>query len=101
MFYILKEMAAKSTLQIAEELGRDYDSVLNFVHEAHGVASRHAQKVALEGVIELDEVYVHAGDKGQKRGRARRRGLRRRGRGSWEGDKPPVVTIVKRGSDRR
>ena len=29
MFYILKEMEIKSSYQIAEELDRDYDSVLN------------------------------------------------------------------------
>jgi transposase-like protein len=35
MFYILKEMEAKSTLQISRELGRDYESVLRFVREVH------------------------------------------------------------------
>jgi len=48
----------------------------------------------------LDEVYVHAGDKGKRKGKARRRALRKRGRGSWEGDKPPVI-MVKRGRDLR
>jgi len=33
MFYILKEMEAKSTRQISLEIDRDYDSVLRFVHE--------------------------------------------------------------------
>jgi predicted RNA-binding Zn-ribbon protein involved in translation (DUF1610 family) len=84
MFYILKEMEAKSTLQISEELGRDYDS-------------KYARRISLEGVVEVDEVYVHAGQKGKKRDVGRRRGLRKRGRGTWENDKPPVLTIVKRG----
>jgi hypothetical protein len=57
----------------------------------------------LEGVIEVDEVYVHAGEKGKKKenGIGRRRGLRKRGRGTWEKDKPPVLTIVKRGSSQK
>jgi transposase-like protein len=49
MFYILKEMEAQSTHQIAEELGRDDDSVLRFVREVHEMASRYAQGMALEG----------------------------------------------------
>jgi hypothetical protein len=84
MFYILKEMEAKSTLQISEGLGRDYDS-------------KYARRISLEGVVEVKEVYVHAGEKGKKRDVGRRRGLRKRGKGTWEGDKPPVLTIVKRG----
>ena len=47
MFYILKEMEAKSTLQISEELGRDYDSVLRFVHEVHEIASKYARRISL------------------------------------------------------
>ncbi len=33
MFYILGNIPYKSTMEISEELGRDYKSVLNFVHE--------------------------------------------------------------------
>jgi transposase-like protein len=103
MFYIIKEMETKSALQISEELGRDYDSVLNFIHKVHRLSCEHSKKITLEGVIEVDEVYVHAGEKGKKKGNGigRRRGLRKRGRGTWEKDKPPVLTIVKRGSSQK
>lgn len=102
MFYILKEMEAKSTRQIALELDRDYDSVLRFVHEVHHLASKHAQKeFSLEGIVELDETYVHSGKKGVKQRKPRKRGLRKRGRGTWKDDKPPVMTMVKRGNTRR
>jgi hypothetical protein len=74
MFYILKEMEAKSTLQISRELGRDYESVLRFVREVHERASGYARGISLEGVVEVDEVYVHAGKKG------------RGGRGGAEGE---------------
>jgi hypothetical protein len=67
------------------------------VREVHEIASKYARRISLEGVVEVDEVYVHAGEKGEKEGDSRRRGLRKRGRGTWEGDKPPVLTIVKRG----
>ncbi|MEM0467114.1 MAG: IS1595 family transposase [Candidatus Thermoplasmatota archaeon] len=73
MFYILKEMEGKSTNQIAHELDRDYASVLDFVHTVHNKASRHAQKISLEGIVELDEAYIHAGAKGKKQTNARKR----------------------------
>jgi hypothetical protein len=38
MFYILKEMERKSTLQISKELERKYDSVLAFVREVQEIA---------------------------------------------------------------
>jgi transposase-like protein len=97
MFYILKKMEAKSTLQISKELGRDYDSAFRFVHEVHEIASKYARRISLEGVVEVDEVYVHAGQKGKKRDVGRRRVLRKRGRGTWGNDKPPVLTIEKGG----
>lgn len=98
MFYIIKEMEAKSTRQISLEINRDYDSVLRFVHEVQHMASKHAEKVSLEGIVEFDETYVHAGRKGKKKRKPRKRGLRTRGRGTWKKDKPPVMTMVKRGN---
>lgn len=55
----------------------------------------------LDGENEIDEIYVISGWKGCPGGialdrPARRRGLKKRGRGNWEGDKPPVTAIVQR-----
>ncbi|MHC1587797.1 MAG: hypothetical protein ACXQTX_04950 [Candidatus Syntropharchaeia archaeon] len=44
----------------------------------------------------IEEIYITAGEKGIKQDRPRRRGLRRRGRGTYEGDKPPVQTFTER-----
>ncbi|MHC1567546.1 MAG: hypothetical protein ACXQTD_07540 [Candidatus Syntropharchaeia archaeon] len=41
-------------------------------------------------------IYITAGEKGIKQDRPRRRDLRRRGRGTYEGDKPPVQTFTER-----
>lgn len=101
MFYILKEMETKSTNQISHELDRDYDSVLHFVHEVQHMASKYAEGFTLEKIVELDETYVHAGRKGKKKRKPRKRGLRTRGRGTWKKDKPPVITMVKRGNTPR
>ena len=76
MFYILKEMEAKSSLQISEEVGRDYDSVLNFVHEVQALAS--SKSIGIEGILELDEAYIHSGEKGKKKDRPRGRASRKR-----------------------
>jgi hypothetical protein len=61
-----------------------------------------APRVTLAGPVEIDEVYVSAGLKGRKRDREpRSRGLSKHGRGSCGEDKPPVFTLVDRGSDQR
>ena len=64
-FYIIWSMPHKSTKLIAEELNRNYQAVLNFVHKVQKTAGN--SKVRLEDVIEIDEVYPHAGSKGFKK----------------------------------
>jgi hypothetical protein len=63
--------------------------------------SKYTHGISLEGMMEVDKVYVHAAEKGKREGDGRRRGLRKRERGTWEGDKPQVLTIVKRGESRK
>lgn len=66
---------------------------------------KEAQPVKMDGAVESDEIYVTAGLKGRNNrdrirrlGRKpRRRGLRRRGRGTWREDKPPIFILVERG----
>jgi len=96
MFYILKEMENKSTLQISKELGRKYDSVLAFVREMQEIAEKIEGKISLKDLVEIDEIYITAGEKGIKQDRPRRRGLRRRGRGTYDGDKTLVQTFTER-----
>jgi len=50
----------------------------------------------LKDLVEIDEIYITAGEKGNKQDRLRRRSLRRRGRGAYDGDKPPVQTFTER-----
>lgn len=58
-----------------------------------------ASTIRLKGIVELDEVYVTAGLKGKKclRRQPRMRGLKRRGRGTYATDKPPLLGVVERG----
>ena len=61
-----------------------------------------APSIKLSGPVEIDELYVSAGLKGRERdGPSRSRGLSTRGRGTYEGDKLPVFTLVDRGSGKR
>ena len=53
----------------------------------------------LSGVCEADEVSVVAGEKGTKQASPRERGLTKKGRGTFESEKPPVVTLVRRPSE--
>ena len=58
----------------------------------------------LNGTVEFDEAYVIAGLKGHAGGLplgrpARKRGLKKPGRGVWESDKVPVLGLVARGGD--
>ena len=59
----------------------------------------------MDGAVEVDEVYVTAGLKGRNNSprirrlgrKPRHRGLKRRGRGTWSQDKPPIFVLVERG----
>lgn len=59
-----------------------------------------APSITLSGPVEIDAVYVSAGFKGRERDQEpRSRGLATRGRGSYAGDKPPVLTCQLRSVD--
>ena len=54
------------------------------------------------GPVEIDEVYVSAGKKVHERDRpSRSYSLSTRGRGSYDGDKPPVFILADRGTGQR
>ena len=76
MFYIVKEMRSEPTAQIAHDLDRDYEAVLNFVHKIQEVSGE-IDEFDLYGVCEANEVYVTAGEKGleDKDSSPRSRGL--------------------------
>ena len=63
MFYTVKEMRSEPTAQIARDLDRDYEAVLDFVHEVQET-SGNINEFELSKVCEADEVSVTAGEKG-------------------------------------
>ena len=50
--------------------------------------------------MEIDEFYVNAGDKGFKKKNSRRRQLKKRGRGTYESERPPTITVYCRNEKR-
>jgi transposase-like protein len=52
----------------------------------------------LAGKVEIDEMYMAAGEKGSKtlKRPPRKRGLKLRGRGTYDKDKPPIAGAVER-----
>jgi len=62
------------------------------------ISGRLAKKLVgkLKGEVEIDETYVSAGQKGTNctYGAPRKRGLKLRGRGTYDKDKPPIVALV-------
>jgi hypothetical protein len=80
MFYMVKEMRSETTAQIARDLDRDYEAVLDFVHEVQDVSGE-IDEFDLYDVCKADEVYVTAGEKGieDENGSPRERGLKKRG----------------------
>jgi transposase-like protein len=62
--------------------------------------------LTVEDIIEMDEVYITAGLKGRAAGlelerEPRQRGLKRRGRGTWDSDRLPVFGLICRGGEVR
>lgn len=100
MFYTVKEMRSEPTAQIARDLDRDYEAVLNFVHKVQDVSGE-IDEFDLYGVCEADEVYVTAGEKGlEDEDGVRARADSQKGRGTFAADKPPVLTLVRRNDGR-
>ena len=74
---MVKEMRSEPTAQIGRDLGRDYEAVLDFVHEVQESIGN-IDEFALSEVCEADEVYVTAGEKGREDSSPRERGLKKR-----------------------
>jgi len=94
-------VTGRSAEHMAQELGcnRKTAQRLRRLLQLSLFTQRFAQ--TLQGPVEIDEIYIISGLKGRAGGWAlnrppRRRGLKKRGRGDWPGDKPPVLGLVDR-----
>ncbi len=101
-------LGGSSTLGLADDLGVTPRTGTRWMRLAQvAIWERLAQESSpLSGKNEIDELYIVSGWKGcpggiQPHRPARRRGLKKRGRGNWESDKVPVVAIVQRNGQLR
>jgi transposase len=92
-----------STAQLARELGCSRRNLLKLRHEYQSMAQSSLDRGPLnDPEVEADEMYQNAGEKGVPHpdpdDPPRRRANKRRGHGTKENDRPPVVGIVGRQS---
>ena len=91
------------TLHLAKELGIDRKHLLERRHKMQELAAQACNRDPLpDEVVEADEMYQNAGEKGilhpDPEDPPRRRANKARGHGTWESDRPPVLGIVGRES---
>src|SRR3954451_9161563 len=91
------------TAQLARELGCDRSELLALRHRLQDAAFRNRDRMPLDdAVLEADEAYQNAGEKGVPHrdpdDPPRRRGNKAPGHGTWDNDRPPVCGVVGRES---
>ena len=91
------------TLQLAEELELDYETLLNRRHQIQQLGLAHKLTEPLpDAVTEADEMFQNAGEKGDKHADPddppRCRANNRPGAGTLENDRPPILGVVGRAS---
>ena len=89
------------TLQWVDELDLDYETVLNRRPAIQQLALDHKPTTPLpDAVTEADELFQNAGEKGEKyddpADPPRYRANNRRGLGTLDNDRPPVLGVVGR-----
>lgn len=91
----------KPTKHLAEELRIDRPHLLKRRHAIQKLAKEQLSRSSLtDGATEADEMYQNAGEKGHKHDDPddppRRRANKRRGLGTMDNDRPPVLGVVGR-----
>jgi transposase len=87
-----------SVRELSEKLNRPYKTVYRLVGKLRENLYLAAPTTRLGDIVEMDEAYVSAGLKGKRniKRQPRRRGLKRRGRGTYAEDKLPILGVVQR-----
>lgn len=91
------------TQHLAKELGIDRKHLLERRHKLQGFIAKACSRDPLpDKVVEADELYQNAGEKGilhpDPEDPPRHRANKVRGHGTWENDRPPILGIIGRES---
>jgi transposase-like protein len=86
--------------QIALEIEVTYKTALRMAHVVREGVYEHRSEPPLSGEVEGDDIHVKGGQQGYRcqHRAARQRGLKQRGRGTYEGDRPLICLWTQRGS---
>ncbi|MEA3344875.1 MAG: IS1595 family transposase [Chloroflexota bacterium] len=106
MMALLSFASGDSALEMADQMGVSSRIGERWLRLFQVIIYRQRPTSPLKGKVEADEIYVISGHKGRPNGQPpprspRHRGLKRRGRGTWKTDKPPIVILVRRGGPIR
>lgn len=94
----------KTTLHLSEELELSYNNLLNWRHQLQELAyeNRDLSPLTDDEVVESDEVFQNAGEKGtphpNEEDPPRVRANKKRGIGTYENDRPPIHGLFGRQS---
>jgi hypothetical protein len=91
----------ETTARLAREIQGCRKNVLKWRHKLQQLAlDALPRKPLSDKVVEADEMYQNAGEKGERhddpKDPPRRRANKRRGHGTWDNDRPPILGIAGR-----
>lgn len=66
-FYIITQLDKKSIKRLSEELGHKWETINRLAKDFKESLNQNTTDPLLQGEIEIDEMYIHAGDKGIKK----------------------------------
>ncbi len=92
-YFIFHYQRNSSTKSLSEVLGVSYKTALRMAHLVQDCVNGKCSGIRLSGEVEFDELYLSCGAKGLRDldRPPRRRGLKLRGRGTLDDDKPPIL----------
>ncbi len=92
-YFIFYYMQNHSTRQLSSVLGISYKTALEMARKVQGLVDGACDDIKLGDVVEFDELYISAGEKGNMNLNRppRKRGLKLGGRGTMNKDKPPII----------
>jgi len=92
-YFIFFYVQNQSANHLSEVLGISYKTALRMVRLIQSCTKGACDEVKLGDIIEFDELYLSVGEKGNMNldRPPRKRGLKLKGRGTMDKDKPPII----------
>lgn len=101
--YLMRELdKGRPVTQIAPEIEVTYKTALRMAHIVRESLYRQDEPPTLSDEVEGDDIHLKAGQQGRpcEHREARQRGLKERGRGTYEGDRPLICVWTQRNSPK-